>query len=219
MFILLKNRQPKNIVKKLSRGFTLVETIMTVFMFIVLTIGISAVTITIFKSYKQQSQSLSNVDQVTMVASAFTNELRNSAYGNDGSFPLNQAGNSQIIFYSTSLNGNGVVNRIRYYLSGNSLYKGVVTPTGSPLAYNLAEEVTDKIQDNVMNNATTTIPIFYYYDGNYAGTGSALSQPININNVKFVKINLLVLKQPSLSTTTVFYFNIGAAIRNLKNNL
>lgn len=199
-------------------GFTLVEAILSVFIFTILTLGVSAVTLTILKSYRQQSQSLSNIDQVTMVSSKFTNELRNAAYGNDGSYPINTAGDSQIIFYSGSINNAPAVDRIRYYLSGDTLYKGVTTPTGSPLTYNLAGEVVESVQNNVVNGTTNT-PVFYYYDGNYNGSGNPITQPVNVNQIKFIKINLIVLKQPGISTTTTFIFNTGVAIRNLKNNL
>lgn len=203
--------------KKNYKGFTLVETIIVVFMFTILTLGVSAVTITIFKSYRQQSQSLNNIDQVTMISSRFASEIRNSAYGNDGSYPLNFAGSSEIIFYSS---GEGsTVNRIRYYLSGDSLYKGIIIPTGIPLTYDQNSEIIDKVQNDVVNNSTTTVPVFYYYDGNYSGNTAPLAEPVNINQVKFVKMNLIVLKQPGISTTTTFYFNTGATMRNLKNNL
>ena len=200
-------------------GFTLVESIIAVSMFTILTLGITTVVLTIMKSYRQQSASLSNIDQVTMVASKFTNELRNAAYGNDGAYPLNSAGSSEIIFYSSVGASPNQTNRIRYYLSGNSLYKGVIVPSGSPVSYETGSEIVDRVQDNVVNNATSSIPVFYYYDGNYSGVGSPLGQPININDVKFIKINLIVLKQPGVSTTTNFIFNTGATIRNLKNNL
>lgn len=207
----------KNTVKKFG-GFTLVEVLITVFIFTVLTLGASTITLTIFRNYKQQSQSLSSVEQVTLVSSKFTSELRNANYGNNGSYPLNSAGDSQIIFYSSSGATGTLINRIRYYLSGNTLYKGIVIPTGNPLTYTLSSEIVNPVQNNVVN-ATTSTPVFYYYDGNYNGSGNPLSQPVNVNQVKFVKINLIVLKQPGVSTTTTFTFDTGAAMRNLKNNL
>src|SRR3989344_337574 len=202
-----------------SIGFTLVESIMAVAVFIVLSIGVSTVTLTIMRSYRQQSASLTNVDQATIVASRFTNELRNASYGNDGAYPLNSAGPAEIVFFSTVGAEPNQSNRIRYYLSGTSLYKGITAPSGSPPSYDLGSETTDLVQNSVINYATTSIPLFYYYDGDYGGGGDPLSQPVNINDVKFVKINLIVLKQPGISTTTSFNLNTGATLRNLKNNL
>jgi hypothetical protein len=62
-------------------------------------------------------------------------------------------------------------------------------------------------------------PLFSYYDGTYNGTGNALSQPVNINVVRFIKINLTVLKDAVQNGTSTFTVTAGASIRNLKTNL
>ena len=62
-------------------------------------------------------------------------------------------------------------------------------------------------------------PLFSYYDGNYNGSGSPLSQPVNINVIRFVKINLTVLKDVTPNSTNTFTVTAGASIRNLKTNL
>ncbi len=101
-------------------------------------------------------------------------------------------------------------------MSSGALYKGVIDPSGTPLSYNTANEVTTKLISDMSIGAN---PLFYYYDGNYNGSGSSIAQPVNINQVKFVKINLSILKQSVQNSTSTFTVSGGAAIRNLKNNL
>lgn len=199
-----------------SAGFTLVETVIVVAFFSFLSVGISTVILNIYKNYNQQSTSLSNADAARKMAFSFASELRNATAGNNGSFPLSQAGNSEIIFYSSAdLNGS-IVKRIRYYLSGNTLYKGVITPTGNPLSYNSPETIRS-VQTNLANNGIGA-PVFYYFDGDYNGSGNPMTQPINVNQVKFVKMNLVISNSIGQSSG-IFTVNAGATLRNLKTNL
>jgi len=62
-------------------------------------------------------------------------------------------------------------------------------------------------------------PVFYYYGGDFNGSGSPLLQPINVNEVKFVKINLMVQRHTTENSNDTFLVNAGAAVRNLKDNL
>jgi len=199
-----------------KKGFTLIETLVTIGIFIILMGGISMLFKTIYSDSAQQKQSLSNIDQARIVEANFVNEVRGATYGVDGSFPLNQAGDSQLIFYTLYGTSGSNPLRIRYFASSTTLYKGIITPSGSPLSYNSNAEVIIPVQAGLSNGAT---PEFYYYDGNYAGTSTALVQPVNVNSVKFVKMNLVILKQDSRTGTQTFPVNAGAAIRNLKTNL
>ena len=106
--------------------------------------------------------------------------------------------------------------RIRYYLATSTLYKGVIVPSGSPLTYNLGQEKILTVQTDLIS---TTTPIFYYYDGNYNGSSTPLTQPVNTTQIKYVKINLNILKQNTISDSSTFNISTGASIRNLKTNL
>ncbi|MCX6718584.1 MAG: prepilin-type N-terminal cleavage/methylation domain-containing protein [Candidatus Staskawiczbacteria bacterium] len=199
-----------------NKGFTLIEVLITTAIFAVLIFVVSAMLNDIYVNSNQQLSSMSNIDQARAAATAFTNEIRNATTGVDGSYPLNQATDGQIIFYSNFGTNNSAVQRIRYYVLGDILYKGVVLPTGSPLAYNLSSELISPAITGISNQGS---PAFYYYDGNYSGTGSALTQPVNINQVRFVKINLMVKNQITPTDSSVFPVSAGAAIRSVKDNL
>lgn len=177
--------------------------------------GITYMLKTMLASSRQQTLTIGNVDQARRVASAFTNELRNSAYGANGAYPINQASDTQIIFFSTAIKNDGTVSKVRYYTSSNTLYKGVTQPSGSPLGYGGTETITTLLS----NLSLGANPLFYYYDGNYNGNTSALTQQVNINQVKFAKINLIVLRQDVTGSNATTTITAGASIRNLKTNL
>ncbi len=203
---------------KNSKGFTMIEVIVVMAIFVLLIFGVSAILNSIFVNSSQELMSMNNIDQARMVSSIFVNEIRNSIMGNNGAYPINYVGDSQIIFYSNFKNSNpAVVNRIRYFISNNNLYKGVVVPTGSPLTYNLSSESVRLVQSDLRNE---NIPLFYYYNGEYDGKEDAqLLQPVNINQVRFVKINLVVLNQTKRDSSATFNVSAGATIRSVKDNL
>ena len=140
-------------------------------------------------------------------------EIRNGVTSATGAYALAEASNNQIIFYS--LNSSNVVVRVRYFSSAGTLKKGIVVPTGNPLSYNLGSETVTTVQTNLANAAD---PLFYYYDGNYNGTGLALIQPVSVVQVRMVKLNLEIYKTPN-SANSAYTITAGASIRNLKTNL
>ena len=199
-----------------KNGFTLIELLVSMVIFAGLMFVADNLLISVLQNPQQYTIAMDNVEHSKMVAATFVEELRNASTGNDGSYPLSQAGDSQIVFYTKFGSTGTAVDRIRYYFSGSTLYKGVIVPTGSPLSYNLAAEVVKPIITVISNGPN---PVFYYYDGNYGGSGTPISQPVNINNIKFAEINLLVQSQLSKTSTSSFPITAGAAIRNLKDNL
>lgn len=190
------------------------ETLVTIFIFGLIITGTTLILKNILVNGKQQTLALNNIDQARRIANTFENELRNSTYGINGAYPISEASDNQLIFFSTIPLGDGTISRVRYFISNGILYKGITNPSGS--TYNTT---TEKVSELLNTVALGNNPLFYYYDGNYDGSTNPLIQQVNINNVKFIKINLVVLKQTDQNSTSTFIVNGGTTIRNLKNNL
>lgn len=204
--------------KRMTRAFTLIETIVTVVIFGVVLIGTARLLIVIFTNSTTDPNALNAVDQAQSTASNFVNQLRDAAYGNDGSYPITEASTTEIIFFSPyGSTGSTTVDRIRYYIASSTLYQGITAPSGSPASYNPANEKVTTVVNHVAGVGTSTI--FFYYSGSYAGTSTALSQPVNVNKVTFVGLMMSVLVQEIHNATTTSVISTGAAIRNLKTNL
>jgi len=199
-----------------SLGFTAVEVIISVSVGILLMLVAADLLVSVVSNPTSQMASLDSIEQAKTVVSVFVDELRSSAVGNDGSYPVTLAQENEIIFYSKFRTTGNAVNRVRYYFSDGVLYKGTTIPTGLPLSYDLDSEVVRPVVTNVLNQGS---PVFYYYDGNYNGSGQELSQPVNINQIRFAKINLIMENLTSKQSQSTFPISGGAAIRNLKDNL
>jgi hypothetical protein len=131
-----------------------------------------------------------------------------------GAYAIVQAATSSLTFYD-DIDNDSSIEKVRYFLSGSTLKKGVVEPSGSPLNYNGTETIKELVH-NIANNATTSI--FSYYDSSYAGTSSPLALPVNVLSVRLIKVSLVIDSDP-LKPPAPIYMSTQVSIRNIKDNL
>jgi prepilin-type N-terminal cleavage/methylation domain-containing protein len=195
-------------------GFTLIEMVVVIALFSLISYGLLALVSGILTNSNQEESLLANNDSARRVAFGLMSELRNAQTSATGAYALAAAADQSIIFYSYA---GGSVNRIRYYVSGGKLYKGVTKPSGSPATYDLDTETVTLVQSDVANGSD---PLFYYYDDSYNGTtDNPLSSPVSVTAVKFVKMNLAIYKRGRAGSTATYNVTASGAIRNLKTNL
>lgn len=131
---------------------------------------------------------------------------------NIGGYPIESASASSLVFYS-DFDNDGLFERIRYYLESGVLKRGVIIPSGSPLAYLPGNE---KVREAV--HYVIAPDIFSYYPKEAGSGGSPLSSPVAPSLIRLVKINLTIDENPqkppaAASLTTVI------TIRNLRGIL
>lgn len=203
---------------KRNRGFTLLEMLVTIAVFGLTIIAITYLLRVIFTNSTTNPNALNAIDQAQGAATNFVNQVRDASYGNDGSFPLGEASTTEIIIYSPYGTGSSsTVDRIRYFVASSTLYEGITVPSGSPASYNLANEKVSTVVSHIAGVGTSTV--FFYYNGSYAGTTSALSQPVNVNQVTYVGLTMSVQLLEVRGATTTSVISTAAAMRNLKTNL
>lgn len=201
---------------RLSPAFTLVEAIVTVAIFSLIAYGIIALVSGILVGSSREERLLTGSDQARRVAGNLMRELRNATISSIGGYALAQASPLQLVFYS-NIDTDPDRERLNYYVQNGKLYRGVIKPSGNPLAYNPASEQVVVVQNDVANGAE---PLFKYYDGSYDGvTDNPLGEPVALTEVKFVKMNLLIINRGGVSGLNTFRVTAGGAIRNLKTNL
>lgn len=198
-----------------QRGLTLVEVLVSISIMVLIGLAIANFSRDIF-SYNSSLQSNLTVqlDARKVLRTAIT-ELRSSSQSSLGGYPISQAGTSSLTFYS-NIDTDSDRERLRYFLQGNTLMRGVIHPTGTQLTYNTNNETFDTVVRDIINGTST--PIFTYFDQDYTGTSSPLTQPVNISSIRMVKIHVIVDRDPNRSPIPITVMTQGT-LRNLKDNL
>ncbi len=201
---------------KTGAGFTLVEMLISIALFLIISIGLVALASNLLTASGKQSGLVVDSDQARKLAFNIMNELRNAQTSSTGAYALATADNQTLMFYS-NIDADSVIERVRYFTQNGKLYKNVLKPVGNPLVYNPANETVLVVQDNVANGGS---PLFYYYDGAYDGVnGSAISQPVSVTMVKFVKLDLKIYNKAGVQNTNFYTITASGSVRNLKTNL
>ncbi len=198
-----------------KKGFTLIEllvslTILTCIIFVlsrfegdVFDLG--------FSLYASMDAQLS----ARHVVKTMVTQLRGTTQSATGTYAIALASSTGITFFS-DVNGDGTIEQVRYFLNGTNITMGITSPTGSPATYNPANEVLSTVIGSVM--ASSTAPIFQYYDENYAGTSTPLAQPVNVSSIRLVKITVIIDSNPNRSPAQLVETS-QVMMRNLKDNL
>ena len=204
----------KNKTNKLA-GFTLVEILISIAIMTAVIISVNTFSKDVFSLNSTLQAGLNAQIDLLHVVKVMVAEIREASPSNNGAYPLILVNPTTISFYS-DINGNGLKEKIRYFTNGNVVQKGVVTPSGSPLTYNDAnEKISTVVSDFV---ASSTAPLFQYFPSSYTGTSSPLSQPVDISSVRLVKITVIIDRNPNQSPVQTVTTS-QVSIRNLKDNL
>ncbi len=201
--------------EKYNKGFTLTELTVSLAIFSLLSIGISSYQRNVFYFNSTIQGGLRAQLEARQVVKTMVSELRKTTTSSTGSFAIESATSTSLVFY-TDINSDGKIERVRYFLSGSILKKGVVVPSGTPYTYNLGSEIVTNLISNMVSSST--LPVFQYYPSSYDGTTQPLSYPININSVRLVRVNVIIDTDPNRSPTPMIVTS-SVSLRNLKDNL
>ncbi|MCR4333418.1 MAG: hypothetical protein NUV60_00110 [Patescibacteria group bacterium] len=193
----------------LSRGLTLIETIVVVALTAFILIVLSSLIQYFYKTNAytlQQSQAVNSAR--TSIEHAMT-DLREASYGADGSYPVLSAATSSVTFFADTDNS-GTVEKVRYYLSGTTLYRGNTPPGGDSPSYDGQTEATTLVVNNIRNGSST--PLFTYIDAD----GNQLVAPINIASIASVRTTVLTDVDPNRAPL-VYTLSGSATLRNIHN--
>ena len=195
-------------------GFSVIEVLVSILILSLIGLAVYSFQNDVFSLNRIISGSLTAQDEARRALKIMSAEIRTASPSSLGAYALAQTATSSLTFYS-NIDSDSFKERVRYFLNGATLKKGVIKPSGTPLTYNPANEAVSELVHDVAN-ATTSI--FSYYDENYDGTTQALAEPIDTATVRLVKITIMIDKDsqtppgPMTLTTQI-------SMRNLKDNL
>lgn len=197
------------------KGFSLIETMVSVGVLLLIGGGVIAFQRSILSSTRVLESSLLTQRNVRKALLVFVNEVRTATPSVAGAYPIEGTGTSSFVFFA-NIDGNPGAERIRYFMAGNALKKGVIKPSGT--SYPSGSEELNTVATDVRNSSTT--PIFLYYDKNYdgVGTSTALASPTNIPDVRLVQLSLTIDPNASRAPVSQTY-RTQVTLRNLKDNL
>lgn len=193
-----------------KRGVSLLEVIVAMGIFLLISGSVVTLYLVSSRSKDIIFEQLLTQNQGRKVVQDFVNEIRSATYSAIGAYPLAKASSTEIIFYTNQ--GSSSTRRMRYFLSGINLKRGIINPTGNPPDYPTSTE-----QINIVAESVTPSTTFYYYDQNYTSSQSALTQPVDVTAVRVVKIRFQLERNPNLSPTAL-NMQAQASLRNLKSN-
>lgn len=196
-----------------TKGYSLPEIIITIAILTMVIGVVGAFQSDIFSLNRVIQIGISNQYEAKKIIKPFANEVRGAVPSDNGSYAIETAGTSSFVFYG-NIDSDSKIERVRYFLDGENFKKGVIEPDGDPLSYNLNNEQIAQVVHNVLPSN-----IFEYYGSEYDGTAStsALSFPVNPNNIRLIKIKLQIDNDPN-SDPGPITIETSASIRNLKDN-
>jgi len=118
----------KKTIPNLMSGFTLPEIIVTTAIFTVILGAVSLFARDIFYYNTVFSSGLASYDDARKILRPIASEIRSAAQSSSGSYNIESANSTSFVFFS-DVNADGKKERIRYFLSGTTLRRGVIMPT------------------------------------------------------------------------------------------
>ncbi|MFA6458828.1 MAG: type II secretion system protein [Candidatus Paceibacterota bacterium] len=199
----------------LKKGMTLAEMLVVIAVIGIVMVAVFAFEANIFIYTNQSQTQITNTWQAEAVLKPMTKELRSMIPSASGSYAIFSAATSSITFFN-NVNNDTAIEKVRYFLSSTTLYRGQIIPTGNPPVYNPANETLKILATGV--RASSTLPVFRYFDSSYQGTSSPLSYPLSISSVRLINVTIIIDSDPNRSPIPRT-FSSSVSLRNLKNNL
>lgn len=140
-------------------------------------------------------------------------EIRSIGPAENGSYHIAQAEAQSFTFYG-DVDNDGMFERVRYFVSGTILKKGVIEPTATePIGYPPGNEtVTDVVSGLVAGT------VFTYFDEGYPLVATPLPSPVNVTDVRLVTAKLTIDKDPAVQPGPST-LSVSATIRNLRGDI
>lgn len=98
------------------KGFTLIETLVAIFIFILIFGVVVSFIVMLYRHHGYTQDQSMAIDEARRGIETMVREIRTLREGDDGSYPIEKAEDTEFIFYS-DVDKDGQVERVRYFLS------------------------------------------------------------------------------------------------------
>ncbi len=157
---------------------------------------------------QEQDEAVYNARQIL---NEIGQEIREAHTSDCGDYLLDTVSAQELSFYS-DIDNDSVTEKIRYFIDNNTLVKGIIKPSGSPLQYLSTNESTSTVAKYINNQSEA---VFTYFDED----GNEITNPsTNKHDIRLIHIFLKIDVNPN-NTPPAYNLISDVQIRNLKNNL
>lgn len=193
-----------------ERGYTLLE-MLVVLAIIVITVPVVYAAIqALYHVHESTLARAMAVTETTRGVQEMVRDVRSAVYAENGSLPIVALATSSLTIYAdTDLDG--VVERVRYFLDGTTVRKGIIKPTGTS-SYPVAQESVASLIPNIINTSAST-SLFRYY----TATGTEIVTPSASLAVRRVDV-VCVARSTKGTAADAVTIASSASIRNLKDS-
>ena len=195
-----------------EKGYSLMETIVVVALFAMASLTIMGTILFLYRTNANAIEQAFALQSARKGVELMVRDVREAAYGDEGSYPLVDFSTTSLTFFSDT-DQDESVERIRYFLQGSTLYRGVVQATGTPATYATSTEEIAAVSEHV-RNTDQGVDTFTYYNA----SGTVVTTQTDMLDIRFITINLVVNINPS-RLPEEFTLRSSATMRNLKDNL
>lgn len=194
------------------KGITLIETLIVAALIGLVLPVLGSFIWRSFEFNRHAVGSIINQQSARRMVDKLKAEIREAGPGVGNEYPLAICTADQIMYYADA-DLDGQADRVRYYLQGSQLRRGVTRPVGHSYPENGEETVV--LINNMLNTAEQ--PLFAYYNRHFTGSQNNLAQPVSCPEVRAVRITVIfdavIDINPGPQTV-----NTVVQLRNLKNN-
>ncbi len=202
--------------KKTLKGMTLVEMLVAIFILIAGMGGVTALFMNGWKTNKFVLETGNASFLASRAVNSMISDIRKVRQADNGDYPIESGDQFSLKAYM-DIDGDGVTERVHYYLDNGAIYRGITDPAATtPISYPSSDQTTQLIANYISN--TNAQPVFYYYNRDYPSdtTNNPLATPVSVENVQLIKIRLLVNIDPINAPNNI---NVESFVelRNLNN--
>ena len=192
-----------------SKGMTLLEAIIWLGVFVVI---LTAIVSSLRYTYRGQRFAFEQADATRSArvgVERSVRDLREASYADNGAYPIVSLATSTATFYS-DYDNDEKIERIRYFLDGTDLKRGIIESAGDPAVYATSSEEVSVLSTDVRNSALGT-PLFTYFDRD----GTEVVDLTDVDALAFVLVRLVVNLHPERAPDD-FELRSSAALRNIR---
>lgn len=196
-----------------QRGMTLVEAVVAVGLFTVLSLAITTSMASLYEYNAYTIEQANEIDNARRGITQWSRDAKELTTAEDGTYAIAVIEPHRFGYYSdTDLDD--TVEYIEYILATTTLTKYTYNPTGTPASYDLTSPDSEQILSEYVQNINQGTSTFFYFDD----TGNALSSTSPIIDVRLIRMQLIVNIDPNRSPGE-FMLRSSIAPRNVKDNL